>query len=197
LVPEITQLLRRWSAGDESALRELMPIVYDELRRLARSAVRRDPRESILQPTALVHELWLRLAGKEHFSLESRAHFYALTAKVMRDILVDHFRRRQASKRGGMRMEVDLEDARLSVGPRHVDFLILDDALTRLGGIKPRYMQIVELRYLAGLTIEEAADVLKVSHATVEREWGFSRAWLRRELQRATPGATSDSRASQ
>lgn len=193
-MPEITQLLRRWSAGEESALRELMPVVYNELRRLARSAMRGDRREAILQPTALVHEVWLRLAGKEHLSLESRSQFYALSAKMMRDILVDHLRRQQASKRGGMRVEVDLNDARLSGAPSHVDFLILNEALTRLGDIKPRYTQIVELRYLVGLTIEEAADVLKVSHATVEREWGFSRAWLRRELQRATPGAGSDSR---
>ena len=194
-MPEITQLLRRWSAGEESALRELMPIVYNELRRLARSAMRGDRGESILQPTALVHEVWLRLAGKEHLSLEGRSQFYALTAKMMRDILVDHLRRRQAGKRGGMRVEVDLNDARLSGAPRDVEFLILNDAMTRLGNLKLRYMQIVELRYLAGLTIGEAADVLKVSHATVEREWGFSRAWLRRELQRATPGAGSDSGA--
>lgn len=195
MAPEITQLLRRWSEGDNSALAEIMPIVYNELRRLARSVVRRDRRESILQPTALVHEVWIRLAGKEQFSLESRSQFYALTAKIMRDILVDHLRRRQASKRGGMRVEVDLNDASLSGAPRDVEFLILDEAMTRLGKLKPRYTQIVELRYLAGLTIEEAADVLKVSHATVEREWGFSRAWLRRELQRATPGAGSDNQA--
>lgn len=194
-MPEITQLLRRWSAGEESALRELMPIVYNELRRLARSAMRGDRREAILQPTALVHEVWLRLTGREHFSLESRSQFYALTSKMMRDILVDHLRRRQASKRGGMRVEVDLNDVRLSGAPGHVEFLILNEAMTRLGDIKPRYMQIVELRYLAGLTIEEAADVLQVSHATVEREWGFSRAWLRRELQRELPGAGSDDRA--
>jgi len=180
---EVSQLLVRWSEGDESALAELMPIVYGELRRLARSSLQRRPDQSVLQPTALVHEVWLRLAGKDQFSLHSRAQFYALAAKLMRDILVDHLRRRQAAKRGGSQIEVALEDANPLEQPRQVDFLILDEAMTRLGEIKPRYTQIVELRYLAGLTIDEAAEVLKVSHATIEREWSFARAWLRRELQ--------------
>src|SRR3989442_15651996 len=180
---EVSQLLVRWSGGDESALAKLMPIVYGELRRLGRSALRREARESILQPTALVHEVWLRLAGKEQLSLESRGQFYALAAKMMRDILVDRLRRRQAAKRGGTQIEVALEDANPSERPRQVDFLILDEAMTRLAGIKSRYTQIAELRYMAGLTIEETAEALKVSHATVEREWNFARAWLRRELQ--------------
>ena len=195
MAEDVTQILLRWSAGDHSALEELMPIVYDELRRLARSAVRRDGRESILQPTALVHEVWLRLAGKTHLPVGSRGLFYALAAKMMRDILVDRLRRRQAAKRGGIQIGVPLEDVRLSAQPQQVDFLILDEAMTRLGQIKPRYMQITELRYLAGLTIEETAGVLNVSHATVEREWGFSRAWLRRELQHRIPGAAVRERA--
>ena len=181
---EVSHLLLRWGGGDESALAELMPLVYSELRRLGRSALRREGRESILQPTALVHEVWLRLAGKEQLSLESRGQFYALAAKMMRDILVDRLRRRQAAKRGGTQIEVPLEDANPAEQPRHVDFLILDQAMTRLGEIKPRYTQIAELRCLAGLTIEETAEVLKVSHATIEREWNFARAWLRRELHR-------------
>ena len=192
---EVTRLLVRWSAGEASALHELMPIVYGELRRLARSAVRRDGRASILQPTALVHEVWLRLAGKEQLSMQSRSQFYALAAKMMRDILVDRLRRRQAAKRGGMQIEVPLDDARLSARPQQVEFLILDEAMTRLGKIKPRYMQITELRYLAGLTIEETAEALSVSHATIEREWVFSRAWLRRELQRAIPEAADRTEA--
>ena len=179
---EVTELLRRWSSGDRSALEELTPIVYTELRRLGRSTLRRDGRESILQPTALVHEVWLRLAGKEQLSVESRGQFYLLAAKMMRDILVDRLRSRKAAKRGGSQIKVPLEDANPADSARQVDFLILDDAMTRLGGIKPRYTQIAELRYLAGLTIDETADALNVSHATIEREWNFARTWLRREL---------------
>ena len=180
---DVSQLLVRWSGGDEAALTELIPFVYGELRRLGRSALRREGRESILQPTALVHEVWMRMAGARPLSVRSRSQFFALTAKIMRDILVDQLRRRQAAKRGGSMVEIALEDANPSEQPRHVDFLILDEALTRLGGIKPRYTQIAELRYMAGLTIDETAEVLNVSHATIEREWNFARAWLRRELQ--------------
>jgi len=180
---DVSQLLVRWSAGDERALEELIPMVYGELRLLGRSALRRQGRESILQPTALVHEAWMLMAGNQRLSLESRRQFYALAAKMMRDILVDHLRRRRAAKRGGSRIEVALDDASPAVQPHCVDFLILDEAITRLGEIGARYPRIVELRYMAGFTIEETAEVLNVSHATIEREWNFARAWLRRELQ--------------
>ena len=180
---DVSQLLVRWSAGDERALEELIPMVYGELRLLGRSALRRQGRESILQPTALVHEAWLLMAGNQRLSLESRRQFYALAAKMMRDILVDHLRRRRAAKRGGSRIEVALDDASPAVQPHCVDFLILDEAITRLGEIGARYPRIVELRYMAGFTIDETAEVLNVSHATIEREWNFARAWLRRELQ--------------
>jgi RNA polymerase sigma factor (TIGR02999 family) len=185
---DVSQLLARWGAGDEGALEELMPAVYAELRRLGRSTLRREGRESILQPTALVHEAWIRMAGKQNLSMETRRQFYGLAAKMMRDILVDHARRRQAAKRGGSRIEIPLDDANAAAGPHQVDFLILDQAMTRLAGLKPRYAQIAELRYLGGLTIDETAEALSVSHATVEREWGFARAWLRRELQAASRG---------
>jgi len=181
-------MLRRWSAGDESALQDMMPLVYGELRRLGRGALPRQRSPTVLQPTALVHEAWLRLAGKERLSLENRHQFYALAAKLMRDILVDHLRRQQALKRGGSRIRIALEDASLAAQCPDVDFLVLDDAMTRLGQIKARYTKIVELRYLAGLTIEETADVLKLSHATIEREWTFARTWLRRELK---PGSAT------
>jgi RNA polymerase sigma-70 factor, ECF subfamily len=180
---DVSQLLVQWSAGDESALEELIPIVYGELRLLGRSALRRQGRESILQPTALVHEAWLRMAGNQRLSLGSRRQFYALAAKMMRDILVDHLRRRRAAKRGGSQIAVALDDANPAVQPHCVDFLILDDAMTRLEEIGARYPRIVELRYMAGFTIGETAEVLNVSHATIEREWNFARAWLRRELQ--------------
>jgi RNA polymerase sigma factor (TIGR02999 family) len=192
---DVSNLLVRWGAGDESALQQLVPIVYGELRLLGRSALRRQGRDSILQPTALVHEAWLRMAGNQRLSVESRRQFYALAGKMMRDILVDHLRRRRAAKRGGSQIEIALEDANPAVAPPCVDFLILHDAINRLGEIGPRYPQIVELRYIAGLTIEETAEVLNISHATVEREWSFARAWLRRDLQsssaRDTPAGTS------
>ena len=131
------------------------------------------------------------MADKQHLSLETRRQFYALAAKMMREILVDHFRRRNSAKRGGSQIEVPLNDANPSAQPRYVDFLILDDAITRLGEMGPRYPQIVELRYMAGLTIEETAEVLNVSHATIEREWNLARLWLRRELQSARRGGHS------
>ena len=179
---EVSRLLRRWSGGDKAALSELTPIVYGELRRLGRASLPQQRPASLLQPTALVHEAWLRLAGQERLSLENRHQFYGLAAKLMRDILVDHLRRQQSLKRGGTRIRVDLEDANPRVEPRDVDFLVLDEALDRLTAIKARYTQIVELRYLAGLTIAQTAEALNVSHATIEREWTFARGWLRREL---------------
>jgi RNA polymerase sigma factor (TIGR02999 family) len=184
----VSNLLVRWGAGDESALQQLIPIVYGELRLLGRSALRRQGTDSILQPTALVHEAWLRMAGKKRLSLGSRRQFYALAGKMMREILVDHLRRRRAAKRGGSQVEIALDDASPAGTAPCVDFLILDEAMKRLGEIGPRYPQIVELRYLAGLTIQETAEVLNVSHATVEREWSFARAWLRRELQTLPSG---------
>jgi len=181
---EVSRLLRRWTGGDRSALADLMPLVYGELRRLGRAALPRQAPDALLQPTALVHEAWLRLAGNEHLSLATRHQFYGLAVKLMRDILVDHVRREQSLKRGGTRIRVDLGDdgPPAEPEPRYGDFLALDEALRRLGAIKARYTAIVELRYLAGLTIDETADALKVSTATVEREWTFARAWLRREL---------------
>jgi RNA polymerase sigma-70 factor, ECF subfamily len=127
---------------------------------------------------------WLRLVRKPKLALQCRAQFYGLAAKLMRDILADQMRRRQAAKRGGAQIEVALEDVNLPEMPAHVDFLVLNEAMDRLGAIKPRYTQIVELRCLAGLTIEETAEALQLSHATIEREWNFARTWLRRELQR-------------
>jgi RNA polymerase sigma-70 factor (ECF subfamily) len=185
---DITNLLERWSDGDETARDQLIPLVYSELRRLSRSALGRQQRESLLQPTALVHEAWLRMADHKRLSIGSRRQFYGLAAKIMRDILVDHLRRRQSSKRGGSQTEIALDEANPVVLPRHINFLVLDQALTRLGGIKSRYAEIAELRYMAGLSIEETAEILSVSHATIEREWGFARAWLRRELQREAGG---------
>src|SRR5689334_1384558 len=140
---DVSQVLRRWTAGDQSALDELMPLVYAELRRLGRVSLPRQRAPTVLQATALVHEAWLRLAGKQRLSLENRHQFYALAAKLMRDILVDHLRRQQAVKRGGTRIRVAVEDANLAAPSGDVDFLVLDEAITRLGQIKPRYAKIV------------------------------------------------------
>jgi RNA polymerase sigma factor (TIGR02999 family) len=129
-----------------------------------------------------VHEAWLQMARHTQLSVGSRGKFFALAAKIMRDILVDQSRRRHATKRGGSQVSIALDEAGLSERSRHVEFLILDEAISRLGTIKSRYAQIAELRFMAGLTIEETADALNVSHATVEREWAFARAWLRRAL---------------
>lgn len=168
-----------------------MSVVYDELRRLSRSVMRRAGEASLLQPTALVHEAWLRLCDKQQLPVETRLQFYALAVKMMREILVDHSRRHNAAKRGGPRVAVPLDEVHAQEKPRYIDFLVLDDAIARLGDIGPRYRQIVELRYMAGMTIEETAELLNVSHATIEREWKFARLWLRRELQSgdgSTPG---------
>ena len=189
---DVSQLLVRWSAGDPEALKDLAPFVYEELRRLSRSVMRQGGGQSVLQPTALVHEAWLRMAAKEQMSVETRLQFYALAAKMMREILVDHWRRRKAAKRGGDQVMVPFDDAQPVAKGRLVDFLVLDDAISRLGEIGPRYRQIVELRYMAGLTIEETAELLSVSHATVEREWKFARLWLRRELQPGREESTVD-----
>lgn len=180
---DVTQLLIRWSGGDASALDELTPMVYNELRRLGRVYLQRRPEQGVLQPTVLVHEAWLKLAGKDRVSLSNRSQFYALAAKIMRDILVDHFRRQGAAKRGGSQVLLPLDESSTAAATNlHPDMLVLDDALNRLAEIKPRYSQLVELKFFGGLTIEESADVLSISHATVEREWNFARSWLRREL---------------
>lgn len=187
---DVTRLLQRWHQGDETALAQLTPLVYAQLRRLGNRALQQQPQEPLFQPTALVHEAWLKLAGKERFSVLNRGQFYVLATKIMRDILVDQLRRRRASKRGGSQVRVTLDGVDAAAGSPVVDFLILDQAMTRLGEIKPRYAQIVELRYLGGLTIEETASTLHVSHATIEREWTFARAWLRRELRPPASSST-------
>ncbi|CAN5314387.1 sigma-70 family RNA polymerase sigma factor [soil metagenome] len=179
----VTELLAAWGAGDVGASNALVPLVYDELRRQARRALRREGEGHTLQATALVHEAWLRLDGQHDARWESRSQFLAVAAQTMRRVLVDHARARHAQKRGGGDVQISLGDAYAAVAsPDAVDVLALDDALARLAIMDARKARLVELRYFAGLSIPEAAAALGVSQATVIREWAVARMWLRREL---------------
>jgi RNA polymerase sigma factor (TIGR02999 family) len=180
---ELTQLLLSWSEGDSEALDKLMPIVYDELRRLASNYLRREHPGHTLQPTALVNEAYLRLVDQRQVRWQNRAQFLGVAAQLMRRILVDHARQRDAAKRGGAdRQGLSLTDADCIAGKPEADFLAVHDALNELAVIDPQQSRIVELRFFGGLSIEETAEVLSVGHATVERDWKLARAWLRRKL---------------
>ncbi len=186
--PAVTELLRAWGAGDAHACDALVPLVYAELRRQARLALRREGTGHTLQPTALVHEAWLRLGGQHDGRWESRTQFFAIAAEMMRRVLVDHARQRRALKRGGGAVQVTLGEADNAVAVPAgtsidvLDLLALNDALARLAVLDPQKARLVDLRYFAGLSIPEAAAVLGVSPATVGREWAVARMWLRREL---------------
>ena len=179
---QITQLLVRWREGDQRALDELMPLVYDELHRLAAHYLRGERRGHTLQTSALVNEAYLRLAGQEETQWQNRAHFFAIAAQAMRRILVDHARRRSNQKRGGDAHKVSFDEGLIVSTERAAELVALDEALARLAEIAPRKSQIVELRFFGGLSIEETAEVLKVSPGTVMRDWTFAKAWLLREI---------------
>lgn len=178
---DVTQLLIRWSGGDHAAADELMPVVYNELRRLAQRHLRPKSPNPSMQATALVHEAYVRMVDK-NVNLESRAQFYGLASKVMRNILVDAARRKHAEKRGGDRLRLSLSKADQAIDKEEIDLEALDDALNELATSWPRHARIVEMRFFGGLTINETASVLGISHATVERDWNFARALLRRNL---------------
>jgi RNA polymerase sigma-70 factor (ECF subfamily) len=180
----VTQLLEKWSNGDHAALDELMPLVYDELRRLAGGYLRRERTDHTLQPTALVNEAYLLLVDQHKAKWQNRAQFIGVAAQMMRRILVDHARAHQAAKRGGPLYKVTLSKADQFAEKPDTELLAIHEALNHLATIDPQQSRIVELRFFGGLTIEETAEVLKVSHATVERDWKMARAWLRRELNR-------------
>jgi RNA polymerase sigma factor (TIGR02999 family) len=178
---QVTELLLKWKCGDQESLHALLPLVYGELRRLAKYHLRGERDEHTLQSTALVHEAYLRLVQPGSSRIESRGHFFALASQIMREILVDYARSRKAAKRdGGNRLTLD-EAAELSRS-QGVDLLALDDALNRLSNMNPRQSRIVELRFFGGLSIQETAGFLEVSSATVERDWTIARAWLHREI---------------
>ncbi len=179
---EVTDLLLSWRQGDAEALDRLVPLVYDELRRVARGRLRREPAGHALQSTALVHEVYLRLVDVDRMTLRSRTHFFAVAATLMRQILVDHARRQKADKRGGGVTMVSLDDVSPAAQPTSVDVLALDQALETLSSFDARQCRVVELRFFAGLNIDEAAEALEISSATVEREWALAKAWLYRRL---------------
>jgi RNA polymerase sigma factor (TIGR02999 family) len=178
----VTALLLAWGAGDRSALDALVPAVYGELRRQAARALRREAAGHTLQPTALVHEAFLRLVDHARVPWESRAQFFGVAARCMRQILVDHARTRGAAKRGGAAVPVALDEANVRAPEAAEEVLALDEALERLAVLDPEQARVVELRYFGGLTIAETAAALGVSPATVKREWAVASAWLRREL---------------
>lgn len=179
---QITQMLLAWSNGDQAALGSLMPLVYDELRKVAARHLRGQRPGHTLQTTALVNEAYLRLIDASQVRWQNRAHFFAVSAQLMRRILVDFARSRNYQKRGGGAERVSLDEAMAVAPERGADLLALDEALTRLQSLNPRQAQVVELRYFGGLSEEETAEALKISVRTVRRDWNFARAWLHREL---------------
>jgi RNA polymerase sigma factor (TIGR02999 family) len=179
---EVTRLLVAWGNGDRAALDRLMPLVHTELRRLARHYISRERPGHTLQSTALVNEAYLRLVEQESMRWENRTHFFGIAAHLMRQILVDHARSRQAAKRGGGQYRLSLSRVDRSASAPDLDLLALDEALGRLEALDPQKSRIVELRYFGGLGIEETAEVIGISPATVKRDWSMARAWLRSEL---------------
>jgi RNA polymerase sigma factor (TIGR02999 family) len=180
---QVTQLLIDWSKGDQAALDKLTPFVYDELHRIARHYMRRERPGHTLQTSALVNEAYLRLVDQS-VPWQNRAHFLGIAARLMRQILVDHARAHKYAKRGGGAQKVSLDQAADLAQARASDLVALDDALNSLAAMDPHQSRIVELRFFGGLTIEETAEVVGLSHATIEREWSAARAWLRREMSR-------------
>jgi len=178
----ITQLLIEWSQGNRAALDQLMPLVYDELRQLARGYLRRERPDHTLQATDLVHEAYLRLIDQNAVTWQNRAHFFGIASQMMRRILVNHALSRQAAKRGGLVQKLSLDKAVSFAEQREVELVALDEALKELAVLDPRQSQIVELRFFGGLSIEETAEVLNISPATVKREWSTAKLWLRRQM---------------
>ncbi|HLM60283.1 MAG TPA: sigma-70 family RNA polymerase sigma factor [Pyrinomonadaceae bacterium] len=181
---EVTQILNDWSGGDDNAPARLMPFVYDELRRQARNYLAKERGSHTLQPTALVHEAYLRLVNQTRINWQNRAHFYGIAANMMRRILVDHARAHATEKRGGAAVRLSIEDVQIPLEQRAADFVALDEALTELAKFDERKARIVEMRFFGGLTDEEIAEVLGVTTRTVWRDWKTARLWLFRELSK-------------
>lgn len=178
----VTQLLMGWGKGDKEALDQLVPIVYDELRRQAARYLRHERVGHTLQTTALIHEAYVRLVDQNNVQWQNRAHFFGIAAQLMRRILVDHARTKKRAKRGGSDIRVSLSKVNVATKSQDLDVVALDEALERLAGIDEQQSRIVELRYFSGLTVEETAEVLAISPATVKRDWSMAKAWLHREI---------------
>jgi len=183
---QITELLVRWRGGDREALDSLLPLVYDELRRIARHYLQGERPGHTLQSTSLVNEAYVRMVAQDFPQWQNRAHFFAVAAQLMRQILVDHARNHRASKRGGDVYKVSLDEAGDQPQATDVDIVALDDALNNLAAMDPQQSKVVELKFFAGLSIEDTAEVLGISASTVKRDWITARAWLYRELDRGS-----------
>jgi RNA polymerase sigma-70 factor, ECF subfamily len=182
--PNVTELLLEWQQGDAEALDRLTPLVYDELRRIAHRYVQRERNGQTLETTALVNEAYLRFVGGQKIDWQNRAHFFAVTAQVMRHILIDHARGRRYMKRGGQVQQVSFEEASMMTEVRAAELVALDEALNELSKLDPRKSRVVELRYFGGLSLEETAGVLEVSVMTVRRDWRAAKAWLYKAVKR-------------
>lgn len=183
--PKITEMLRQWSDGNQLVLDDLIPLVYDELHKQASLYLRRERPNHTLQTTALINEVYLKLIDQKNASWENRKHFFAIAAKLMRRVLIDHARAKNRAKRGGEALTVPLDEGALAAGKqKDIDLIALDEALDRLKEKDERQVRIVELRYFSGLTLEETADVLEISRTTVAGDWRMAKAWLHRELTR-------------
>ena len=180
--PDLTQLLLAWNNGDRDALDRLMPVVYDELRRLARQYMRQEDPAHTLQATALVNDVYIRLVDQRRVNWQNRAHFFGAASQMIRRLLVEHARARHRLKRGGNALRVTLHDDLNAAAPVQLDVVALDDALSKLAQLDPQQERIVELRFFTGLSIEETAEALSISPATVKRDWATGRAWLYREM---------------
>jgi len=183
----VTQLLINWRNGDSSALDQLMPLVYEELRRLARRFMRKERRDHTLQTSALINEAYLRLVDQTAANWQNRAHFFAVAAQIMRHILIDHARSYQYEKRGAGAQKVALDEALVFSQERAAELVALDDALNGLAALDPRKSKVIELRFFGGLSIEETAEVLELSPITVQREWRAAKAWLHRFIEGKDP----------
>jgi RNA polymerase sigma-70 factor (ECF subfamily) len=184
---QVTQLLLDWNLGNREALDRLLPLIQTTLHDIARGHLRRERADHSLEPSALVNELYLRLVDQHRVSWRDRAHFFGVSAQLMRRILVDHARKKQSAKRGGELTRITLSESIGAPEDDQIDLVLLDDVLTRLAGIFPQQSRIVELRFFAGLTIEETAEAIGISAATVSREWAMAKAWLHRAITQGKP----------